>query len=148
MRASDQFHVGIVVADLDRELERLTAVAGYQWGTEVHVDTSVLLPAGEVTVDFRFRYSVDTPRLELIQQQDGTLWMPVEGSGVHHLGYWSDDIAADGAALDGAGFHREASGMDGGAVNWAYYAGEGRPRIELVSRTLQPFLELLYAGAS
>ena len=94
MRPADQFHVGIVVDDLDRALGDLSARFGYRWADEIHVDQPVQLPHGTATVEFRFRYSRDAPRLEIIEARPGTLWVPARDSGIHHLGYWSDDIAA------------------------------------------------------
>lgn len=147
MRAADQFHVGLVVDDLDTALDELTALFGYEWGDEVDVPTRVLLPDGEATVAFRFRYSRSTPRLEVIQSRPGTLWTPAPGSGIHHLGYWSDDVAADGARLERAGYAREVAGVDGeGTPRWAYHRHPGRPRIELVSRTLAPLMAALWGG--
>jgi hypothetical protein len=147
MRATDQFHAGIVVDDLDAALAQLSDLFGYEWGDEVHVSQPVQLAAGEVSVDFRFRYSRTEPRLELIASQAGTPWTPAEGSGIHHLGYWSDDITADGAALEAAGFEFEAAGVDpDGTRIWSYHRRAGRPRVELISRALQPLLEPLWAG--
>jgi catechol 2,3-dioxygenase-like lactoylglutathione lyase family enzyme len=145
LRAADQFHVGIVVPDLDAELERLTRLFGYEWGQEVSVTTPVRFPSGDGSVAFRFRYSRSRPRLEIIEQQPGTLWMPVADSGLHHLGYWSDDPTVDGGALDGSGYTLEVEGLDpAGARSWAFYGAPHGPRIELVSRALQPGLEMLY----
>ena len=147
MRASDQFHVGIVVDDLDRSLAQLSEVFGYEWGTLVEVEQPVHLPGGDVSVPFRFRYSCQAPRLEVIQSQPGTLWTAVAGSGIHHLGYWSDDIAADGAELDRAGYAFEAAGDDGsGNRTWAYHRGPSGPRIELITRALEPMLSTLWAA--
>src|SRR4051794_19086156 len=112
MDPADQYHVGIVVPDLDEALERLTALFDYEWGDEVDVPTSVRFPGGEQEVRFRFRYSRTLPRIEVIEQAPGTLWMPVEGSGLHHFGHWSDDLAADGTALRDAGYALEAEGVD------------------------------------
>ena len=147
MDAADLFHVGVVVADLDAELERLGSLFGYEWSDEVALTTPVRFPTGEREVEVRFRYSRNGPRLEVIQQRPGTLWMPVEGSGIHHLGYWSEDVVADGAALREAGYAVEAEGVtDGGPPIWAYFGDGHHPRIELVSTTMRPFMEQLYGG--
>ncbi len=145
MRAADQFHVGIVVEDLDASLEQLSILFGYEWGAEMRTETQVELPDGEMMVEVRFRYSRDTPRVELIQARPGTLWTPVANSGIHHLGYWSDDVAADGAELEQAGYAFEAAGSDGrGARLWTYHRSERGPRIELLSRALEPLLSPLW----
>jgi Glyoxalase/Bleomycin resistance protein/Dioxygenase superfamily len=146
MRAADQFHIGVVVEDLEGALAELAGLFGYEWCDEVRVDQPVHLPAGDTTVEFQFRYSRSTPRLEVIQQQPGTLWMPAAGSGIHHLGYWSDDVAADGAALERAGYALEAAGAGPeGSRSWAYHRSPTGPRIELVSRSLEPFMAVMWA---
>ena len=106
MKAADQFHVGIVVDDLDAALADLSALFGHEWCPKLSVSTPVVLPDGEATLDLVFTYSRTEPRVEVIQSMPGTLWMPAEGSGIHHLGYWSDDVAADAAASDSSGLRR------------------------------------------
>lgn len=146
VNAADQYHVGIVVEDLDSAKAQLSDLFGYLWGPEVASDVTVRLAAETVELNLRLAYSVSEPRVELVQQLPGTLWEPAAGSGVHHLGYWSDDVGADGARLEAAGFAHEASGVapDGSPV-WAYHRSASGPRIELVSRALQPLLASLWA---
>jgi hypothetical protein len=36
-------------------------------------------------------HSGSDPRLELLQTVPNTVWTPAD-SGVHHIGYWSDDV--------------------------------------------------------
>lgn len=147
MNAADQFHAGIVVDDLERGLADLSALFGYQWCPEMRLPTPVRLPSGETTIDLRFTYSTTTPRLEMIETIPGTLWAPAAGSGVHHLGYWSDDLEADSALLGERGYAMEASGWrpDGSAV-WAYHRHRDGPRIELVERALQRDLEAYWSS--
>src|SRR5262245_31384301 len=141
VKAADQFHVGIVVDDLDAALAQLGASFGYEWGIEVRAPAPVVTAAGESTVDFRFRYSRSTPSLEVIESRPGTLWVPAEGSGIHHLGYWSDDVARDAAELERAGFAREAAGaLVNGTPIWTYHRAARGPRIELISRSLEAAL--------
>jgi Glyoxalase/Bleomycin resistance protein/Dioxygenase superfamily len=138
VRAEDQFHVGIVVDDLDTTLDQLAELFGYEWCDEIAVQTPVMLPTGETVLDQRFRYSRNEPRLEVIQSIPGTLWVPAAGSGVHHLGYWSDDVVRDSAELERHGIAREAAGiLPGGSPHWAYHRAPDGPRIELVSTDLQ-----------
>ena len=83
---------------------------------------------------------MSSPRLEIIQAVPGTLWEPAAGSGIHHLGYWSDDVAADSAALEERGYALEAAGQV-----WAYHRNPAGPRIELVNRVVQPGMEAYWA---
>jgi Glyoxalase/Bleomycin resistance protein/Dioxygenase superfamily len=138
MKAEDQFHVGIVVDDLEATLDQLADLFGYEWCDEIAVQTPVMLPTGETVLDQRFRYSRNEPRLEVIQSIPGTLWVPAAGSGVHHLGYWSDDVVRDSAELERHGIAREAAGiLPDGSPHWAYHRAPDGPRIELVSTDLQ-----------
>src|SRR3954468_14289181 len=101
MKAADQFHVGIVVDDIATAAAELTAIFGYEWCAELGARTSVRLPGGDAVLDLRSMYSMSTPRVELVRTVPGSaLWEPAAGSGVHHLGYWSDDVAADSAELE------------------------------------------------
>jgi hypothetical protein len=139
MRGEDLFHTGIVVDDLDAALRDLTELLGYEWCDQIAVPTPVTLPTEDVVIELRFAYSRTVPRLELIQSVPGSLWVPAAGSGIHHLGYWSDDVAADSAALARRGFATEATGTrPDGEPYWSYHRGQTGPRIELVGRSVQP----------
>ncbi|MGH3370520.1 MAG: VOC family protein [Nocardioidaceae bacterium] len=147
MHAADQYHVGIVVEDLDAGLAELTELFGYDWCDEVDVEQPVQIATGLTTVRFRFRYSRSTPRLEVIQAQPGTLWTRVPGSGLHHVGYWSDDVGADGADLERGGYEREAAGMDDdGNLRWSFHGSAAGPRVELVSRTMEPLIAMMWSN--
>ena len=98
MRGADQFHIGVIVDDLDAALMELTEMFGYEWCPPLAVQTPVVLADGEMMLDLRFTYSVTTPRVEVVQAIPGTLWVPAIGSGIHHAGYWSDDLTADSRA--------------------------------------------------
>jgi hypothetical protein len=146
VRAADQYHVGIVVDDLDASVAELADLFGYEWGQEFSGPAHVSLPSGDTVVDLRFVYSASTPRLEMIQCIPGTLWMPAAGSGVHHIGYWSDDVPADSAALESRGYTTEAVGTrPDGTAYWAYHRKAGAPRIEVVSREIEPSLSQLWS---
>ena len=110
MRATDHFHVGIVVDDFEATLEALSGLFGYQWAEEIRASVPVKLEGGEKPIDFAFVYSTTLPRLEIIRSIPGTLWTTAPGSSVHHLGYWSDDVEADSARLIEQGFRSEAVG--------------------------------------
>ena len=148
MRGADQFHIGVIVDDLDAAIEQLTELFGYEWCPPLAVQTPVVLTDGEIMLDLRFTYSATTPRVELVQAIPGTLWVPAIGSGIHHVGYWSDDLPADSALLEAHGYLTEAKGVrpDGSAA-WAYHRSPSGPRIELVSRQLQPGLEQYWGAA-
>ena len=150
MRAEDQFHVGVVVDDLDAALAELTDLFGYRWCDIISVPTPVTLPRGDETLEFTFAYSASVPRLEVIRAMPGTLWEPAADSGIHHLGYWSDDVAADSAELVRARVrdrgHRTTARRR--ALLVASIAAASGPRIELVSRSVQEGLEGYWASGA
>jgi catechol 2,3-dioxygenase-like lactoylglutathione lyase family enzyme len=143
VKPENLYHSGIVVDDLDATLDWFTKVAGYRWTDVVEVDQVAQTPHGEVTIPMRMAYSGDAPRLEILQTAPGTIWVPAD-SGVHHLGYWSDDVESDLATLEANGMQCEVKSYnpDGsGTLLWAYCKGVAGPRIELVSRAMEPFIE-------
>jgi Glyoxalase/Bleomycin resistance protein/Dioxygenase superfamily len=142
IRAADQFHVGIVVDDFDLTLNGLSELFGYEWGEEIRASVPVQLQTGELTIDLGFVYSLTLPRLEIIRSIPGTLWTESPGSGLHHLGYWSDDVEADSARMAKQGLVREAAGCDlEGNPYWAYHRRGNGPRIEIVSRAIEPLFQ-------
>jgi hypothetical protein len=107
----------------------------------------VVLPAADIRLDLRFAYSATAPRVEVIQSVPGTPWVPARGSGLHHAGYWSDDPTADAARLVSSGYAEEARGVrPDGAPVWTYHRSPNGPRVELVSRELQPGLEQYWSS--
>ncbi|MBV8464143.1 MAG: VOC family protein [Acidimicrobiales bacterium] len=148
MNATEQFHVGVVVDDLDAALDDLGDLFGYHWCPALAVQTPVVLPSGDLLLDLRFTYSATTPRVEVIQSVPGTLWVPAAGSGVHHVGYWSNDVEADGRRLVARGYAEEARGVHpDGTAAWTYHRSVNGPRVELVSRSIQAGLEQYWASA-
>ena len=148
MRAEDQFHIGIVVDDLESTLEQLTALFGYEWCDVIGGPIAVTGPAGDATVDLRFAYSRTSPRLEVIRTAPGSLWEPAD-SGIHHVGYWSDDVAADSAELVSQGWAVEAVGSrPDGTPYWSFHRSATGPRVELVSRSVQAGMEQYWASSS
>jgi Glyoxalase/Bleomycin resistance protein/Dioxygenase superfamily len=147
LRAADQFHMGIVVDDFESTLAELSDLFGYTWCAEVSHPIDVRYPDGATDVGrVSFVYSTTTPRLEIIRAVPDTVWMP-SGAGVHHLGYWSDDVEADSARLSRRGFAEEITGIrPDGEPFWAYLRHTSGLRIELVSRVLQPSMEEYFAS--
>ncbi|UGQ13229.1 VOC family protein [Yinghuangia sp. ASG 101] len=145
MKAEDQFHIGIVADDFEATLAELSEGFGYEWCDEVGSTTTVTTPNGDIVVDMRCVYSTAAPRVEVVRRVPGTLWEPVEGGGIHHVGYWSDDVVADCAELAGKGYTVEATriGADG-AMTFAFLRGSKGLLIELVNRATQPGLETVW----
>lgn len=137
--ASDLFHIGIVVDDPHKAMSELSALLGHEWGEMMGGELPVSLPDGDVVIDLRAWYSLTAPRIEIVQSVPETIWQPTPDSGIHHLGYWADDVVAGSAALEERGFSTEAIGkLPDGKPYWAYHCSATGPRIELVSRALLP----------
>lgn len=150
MKAESLYHTGVVVDDLEKTMNWLADVAGYTWTEVVSVDQDAVTPDGEVTIPMKMAYSRADPRLELLQTVPGTVWTPAD-SGVHHIGYWSDDVESDLATLESNGmtFEVKSYNPDGsGTLLWAYAKGPTGPRIELVSRSMEPFIVYWWGTAT
>jgi hypothetical protein len=146
--SADQYHVGIVADDPAATMAQLTRLLGYEWGDELGATITVGLPAGDVEVEIRTWYSKTTPRLEVVQSHPGTVWTRAD-SGLHHAGFWVDDVAATITALEASGYAFEAAGkLPDGTPYWAYLSGPAGPRLEIVSRQLQPMMERYFATGS
>lgn len=112
--------IGIVVPDLDVALEAHAAYGSFSIWT---YDRSVVpgLHEAERPADYRFRIALNAqhPQIELIQPLDDrstfARWLGAGHSGVHHLGYLVEDIAATTAAMEEAGFAVIAGGTGHGA---------------------------------
>jgi hypothetical protein len=56
-------------------------------------------------------------------------------------------VGADAADLERRGFVAEALGQEpGGPAMWGYFHREGSPRIELVARAMQEYMEQSWRG--
>ncbi|HTT87107.1 MAG TPA: VOC family protein [Acidimicrobiales bacterium] len=146
MKAEDLYHTGIVVEDFEGAQRWFTEVAGYRWCDDLSVEQTVWTPEGERGVPIRFAYTMGEPRLEILQAVPGTVWT-VSTSGIHHLGYWSDDVDGDVEMLVGNGLRAEVKApLPDGSSLWAYCRGDRGPRVELVSRSLEPMMAEWFAS--
>ena len=141
MQAADHYHLGIVVEDYEATLAQLTELFGYRWCEEMDITLPVRLADGERELNLRFTYSMDAPRLEIIRHIPGTPWEPAVGSGIHHMGYWSDDVAGDSARLEAQGYAKEATAGPGDTPVFVYHRHPAGPRIELVATSAKPMME-------
>jgi hypothetical protein len=145
---ADQYHVGIVVDDPAATMAQLTGLLGYEWADPIGGTITVSLPDGDMEIEMRAWYSKTTPRLEVVQSHPGTVWSRAD-SGLHHFGYWVDDVTATICDLEKHGYSLEAAGKrPDGQPYWAYLSGPAGPRLEVVSRQLQPIMEHYFETGS
>jgi hypothetical protein len=145
MPLHDLYHTGIVVRNLDGAMQEFTEAVGVRWlpTPPEPMLIPVWTPDGMQEVPFRAAYSVDGPvHLELVEVTiDGTLWSTSTDGRVHHLGYWSDDLAATSAELESNGFDKVAAGgLGDGRTLWVYHQRGNGPYIEHVSRELESYI--------
>ena len=141
MKPTGLFHAGIIVEDFDGTLAWYAEYLGYRWCEPVDGETTIVTSVGEQVIPMHITFSLDEPRLEVIEAVPGTLWMPAD-SGIHHLGFWSDDVDGDVAALVAGGMTLDVTGLfPDGSTMWAYCSAPGRVRTELVSRALQASMD-------
>jgi catechol 2,3-dioxygenase-like lactoylglutathione lyase family enzyme len=100
------WHIGIAVPELEAGQEELGEIFGLRWRPARVRKLTLADAAGRpYEVECHVAFSVGGPfAVEVWQAIPGTpLDMP-EGGGVHHIGYWVDDLAAEAKRLDALGF--------------------------------------------
>ena len=90
------YHLCFVVADIDAACRELGATLGIEW--------SPVRDGRLGEWDYRIVFSIHGPPfVELIQGPPGSPWDARGGSRFDHLGFWAEEIAADGRALGDRG---------------------------------------------
>jgi hypothetical protein len=140
LRPEDFYHTGIIVPDLDAEMARLSALAGYRWITPLTYTLAFRTATGTRELTSAFVYSLQSPHVELLQEVPGSPWTAAPGNSVHHLGYFTDNLAESGQMLEANGFTFEMTADVPGSdvALFAYYIDAFGTRIEIVDRALFP----------
>ena len=140
LRPEDYYHTGIVVPDLDAAMARLSALAGYQWISPLTYTLPFRTVNGTRELTSTFVYSLQSPHVELIQQVPDSPWIAAPENSLHHLGYFTDDLADTARMLEANGFTFEATAdvSPPDLALFAYYIDAFGTRIEIVDRALFP----------
>ena len=140
LRPEDFYHTGIVVPDLDAAMARMSALAGYRWINPLTYTLPFRTANGTRELTSTFVYSVQSPHVELIREVPGSPWTAAPGNSVHHLGYFTDNLADSAKMLEDNGFTFEATADVSSAdlALFAYYVDACGTRIEIVDRALFP----------
>lgn len=140
LRPEDFYHTGVIVPHLDAAMARLSALAGYRWITPMSYTLPFRTRAGVRELTSTIVYSLQSPHLELVQEVPGSPWTATPGNAVHHLGYFSDDLAESARALEANGFTLKMTADVAGSdlALFAYYTDAFGARIEIVDRALFP----------
>ncbi|MBW0013832.1 VOC family protein [Mycobacterium sp.] len=150
LQPEDFYHTGIVVPDLDAAMARLSALAGYRWTTPLSYTLPFRTADGTRELTSTFVYSVQAPHVELIKEVRGSPWTAAQGTSVHHLGYFTDNLAESAKALEDNGFAFEmtAAVSESDLSLFAYYIDSCGTRIEIVDRALFPDFPAFLRSAS
>jgi Glyoxalase/Bleomycin resistance protein/Dioxygenase superfamily len=143
IRHEDLYHTGIVVDDIESAKDEYADLLGITW-LEGEGETDMLLADGPCRITMRVAYSDNGPhRLELIQSVPGTLWTVPFGGHVHHVGYWSDDLAGATAFLSSRGLPRVANlgtTSDTEFTTGVYHQARNGIYIEVIDRAMYPYM--------
>jgi catechol 2,3-dioxygenase-like lactoylglutathione lyase family enzyme len=143
------YHVGIVVADIESARERLADRLGVTWGPVLHLDSVSFRDGNGTDLELpnTICYSTGNPALELVQETPGSVWVRNEHSNLHHIGFWTDGLAGDSAALGPAGCPLQLCGRSGDVapVSFAYHRDEELGfRFELVDVAIREAMAFLF----
>jgi hypothetical protein len=129
---SPAFHVGLVVADLERGMDEIGEVLGLRWAKVQRKELRMEHAGGPRSVDVAYAYSLDgPPYLEVIEQREGTVFGTL---GLHHLGLWTGDPHGESQRFDALGCPRETViiGPDGNWAGGLFHTVADSLRVELV----------------
>jgi hypothetical protein len=140
LRPEDLYHTGIVVPELDAAMAGLSALAGYRWIAPLTYTLPFRTATGTRELTSTIVYSVQSPHVELLQEVPESPWTAAPGNAVHHLGYFTDNLAETGRMLERNGFTLEmtADVSPPDLALFAYYVDAFGTRIEIVDRALFP----------
>jgi catechol 2,3-dioxygenase-like lactoylglutathione lyase family enzyme len=100
------WHIGIAVPDLEKGKKELGEVLRLRWRpTRVRKLTLADAAGRPHEVECHVAFSLGGPfAVEVWQAIPGTPLDIPESGGVHHIGYWVDDLAAEAKRLDALGY--------------------------------------------
>lgn len=144
------FHWGITAGDLKATCKELTESLGLTWAEPQRRQFRLKQPEGRCDVDFYITYSLEgPPHYEVIEATPGCIWDPSTASGIHHIGFWSEDLRGDSASLETAGFPCAATydTPDGKPLGFTYHRLEQTGLlVELVDAERREAFENWMAG--
>ena len=145
---SSHYHVGIVAADLVAAQIELSEQLGVTWGPVLRLDKAEYRDeeGRDLVLPTTICYSVDEPYLELIQEVPGSVWVCNDHSNIHHIGFWTDDLAGAGAGLTTSGCPLQLCGRSGhdAPVSFAYHRNGLGVRVELVDSAMREAMSFLF----
>lgn len=100
------WHIGVAVDDLERGKQEFADVFGLSWRpTRVRVLTLTDVRGADYEVECHVTFSQGGQfAVELWEAIPATPLAAPPGGGVHHIGYWVEDMAQENARLSALGF--------------------------------------------
>lgn len=144
------FHVGFVVPDLDDARSTMTEILGVPVTEPMELPLGELYtPDGQRDVALRFAYSTRPVNVELIESVGGSVWDFEDPDRGHHLGLWTDDVAAESDRLTALGMPAAWWGTDlsSGRQMFSYHRTPFGFYVELVDTIAQSFYPAWFANA-
>jgi hypothetical protein len=145
------FHTGLVVPDLDLAVKTFGELCGYRFTSVMTLQVAAQVGERVQRVEQRFALSIQEPRLELVEEIPGSVWVSDGANGAHHIGYWAEPerIEDSSRALVELGLPVEAHNERGPGepLMWVYHRGLGGLRVELLSTLIRPMMQAWIAGA-
>jgi len=147
------FHVGHLVADIDRAMAEIGAATGLEWARVQHVASrTVWTPQrGTEEVALTFVYSRSGPQhVELLCGSPGSVWDSASATGVHHVGVWSDRVPTDVERFTSCGWTVGAAARapEDGFGAFAYVTSPSGMVVELVAASARSRFDAWFAGGS
>jgi catechol 2,3-dioxygenase-like lactoylglutathione lyase family enzyme len=107
------YHVGYVVADIEAAMAQFSDAIGARWVDHTVHARYLDENNQQVDTDLHTSFSLDGPvHIELIEAAPGTIWDLGTGAAIHHVGLWTDDVAAEAQRLIDSGMPVIAGGLD------------------------------------
>jgi Glyoxalase/Bleomycin resistance protein/Dioxygenase superfamily len=148
------YHQGIRVPDLDEAMAELGPALGVTWAAPMSVAAQ---PAwtpedGQQQLALRFVYSCEGPQhIELLQGPPGSIWDGRVNPGLHHVGLWADDVAAETQRCIDRGWTLRLAqcSPEEGYGTYTYVQPPGSAMlVEFVTSAALPRFESWWAGGS
>ena len=144
------FYTGLLVHDLDQAMDDIGRSHNVTWAAVRDWPMDVWLPdQGYISMDIKLTFSQQGPvRLEIIQGSAGTPVDPAQGVGVHHVGYFVEDPAAETRRLldEGGTLVMAAASPEDGYGRFSYVRTTSGLLVEPVALASRERFEAWWAG--
>lgn len=148
------FHVGVRVPDLDAAMAEIGAQLGVTWSERRDNPAQTLWTPelGAHHVHLKHTYSAQGPQhIELLEGPAGSFWDGRDNAGAHHVGIWTDAVAAETDQLVTAGWTLVGAQRDpGDGLGYGMFSYLQPPSgliVELVDRALLAYFEQWWGAA-